>query len=302
MKNPLAASLIIPTYNGAGKIHRLMDSLLNQSIKNIEIIVVIDGSTDQTLEVLKPYSQRFMHFKIIKQINSGRSIVRNNGAREANGEVLIFYDDDMIPFSDSVAGHIKFHATHFGILCGDPMEAYDKHNTDIQNYKAWISKKWTDKYADGITRLRLDNLFFTAANCSIPKNLFWQLNGFDQGLTDGEDYDIAFRAIKNNIPVYFDKNNRAFHDDKITCISYIKRLRAYSQEQRKWRGSNPQFVVEERKYPVVKKIVYKAFAYPIWAQLIDKGFFIFLFPKRLRYRLYSTVIQALANEHATVLL
>ncbi|MEO5600082.1 MAG: glycosyltransferase family 2 protein [Cyclobacteriaceae bacterium] len=298
--NLLTGSIIIPTYNGARKIHHLMDCLLKQSFSNTEIIIVIDGSTDDTEEVLEPYRVQFKNLKIIKQINSGRSIVRNNGARASIGEVLIFYDDDMMPFPDSVENHMKFHAANRGILCGHQIEDLEIGKTDIQNYKAWISKTWLDKYPGGVNLLKIDNLFFTASNCSFSKDVFLKLNGFNDTLSDCEDYDIALRAIQAGIPAFFDKGNRAIHDDKITCVSYISRLREYGREQKKIQLSYGAPAVKRRNYAFIKGLVYKAFAYRVWAQLIDKGFFTFVYPKRLRYRLYSTIIQSLANEHSTV--
>jgi glycosyltransferase involved in cell wall biosynthesis len=105
----IKASIIIPTHNGAGKIHNLLDALLNQSCRDVEIIVVNDGSTDDTGNVLKAFQKAFEHFKIVSQKNAGRSVARNNGARESTSELLIFYDDDMIPFPDSIQKHLDFH-------------------------------------------------------------------------------------------------------------------------------------------------------------------------------------------------
>lgn len=301
MTEDLKASIIIPTYNGAGKISRVLNFLLKQPVQNIEIIVVVDGSTDNTEQVLASYVDRFSHMKIIRQKNLGRSVVRNNGAMQASGEILIFYDDDMEPFGDSVERHLDFHARHSGLLSGNVIQGVGSHKSELQCYKAWIEKTWIRKYPDGITRIAPDNLFFTAANCSIPKHLFWELKGFDTRLADAEDYDIAYRALERSIGVYFDKTNRAVHHEEITCVGYIYRLRAYSEAHHKLdlvydSGRHK----EKKERSLAKRFIYRCFAHLLWPRLIDRGFFIFLFPKLLRYRLYSVVIHALAIEYSTV--
>ncbi|MEX2231774.1 MAG: glycosyltransferase [Cyclobacteriaceae bacterium] len=302
MGAPIKASIVIPTHNGARKIHNLLDALLNQSCEDVEIIIVVDGSRDDTENVLKAYQKIFEHFKIVSQKNGGRSVARNNGARESSSELLIFYDDDMMPFPDSIQKHLDFQSSKSCILCGDPVEIFDKRKTDIQNYKAWLTAIWTGKYAEGTTRMRRDHLFFTASNCSIPKNIFWQLNGFDEHLTDAEDYELACRAIEQEIPVYYDKGNKALHNENITCRSYIRRLREYSDAQTKIVRYYPEHNTTKSNMTSVRKIIYKFFAFPFWVRLIDTGFFVFVFPRPLRYRLYSIIIHALANEHARVLL
>jgi len=83
-------SVIVPVYNASKYINRCIDSILNQNYKNIEIIVVDDGSTDNTLEKLKKYKDLI----IVKQKNSGVSVARNKGLEKANGDYILFIDSD----------------------------------------------------------------------------------------------------------------------------------------------------------------------------------------------------------------
>lgn len=85
-------SVIIPTYQHAGTIAMCLDSVLAQTVPPGEIIVVNDGSTDGTEEVLKPYLGRI---KLITQENSGSQGARNRGWKEAKGDRLIFCDADV---------------------------------------------------------------------------------------------------------------------------------------------------------------------------------------------------------------
>ncbi len=297
---PLKASVVIPSYNGAGKISRLLDALTQQTERNFEVVVVLDGSTDNTEEVVKRYQEKFLRMELIRQRNGGRAVARNSGAHAANGDLLIFYDDDMEPFPDSVEKHIGFHRQHVGIMCGHPLEMPDVSKTDIQNYKAWLSEKWTGKYADGITAMGRDDLFFTASNCSIPRATFDRLDGFNAKLKDAEDYELAYRALDHHIAVYYDKGNKAFHTELITCKGYIGRLREYGREHKKLASMHQRTgTAGKGAGSFARRVVYRLLAFSFWVRMIDSNLLRFL-PQRLRYRFYSAIIHSLANENANV--
>ncbi len=294
-------SVVVGTYNGSKKIPCLLKGLLKQTFQNFELIIVIDGSTDNTIQVLDNFRSFFKHFKILVQSNQGRSCVRNRGVREASTNIIIFYDDDMIPFEDSIQRHITFHQEHRGILGGNPIEEQASDKTDIQNYKSHLTKVWTKKYVNGITQLNFSNLFFSAANASMHKETFNTLNGFDTTLTDAEDQDLAFRALFKGIAIFFDKENKAIHREFITCVGYIKRLRLYANAHMHLTIKYPErYDPPQRKIHFIKSAIYRIFAFPFWANLIEKGFFKNVLPRRIRYKLYAIIIQSLAVEYPSV--
>lgn len=91
----IKVSVVIPVYNGEGYIKRCLDSLAKQTLESIEIIVVNDGSTDNTLSVLQQYDERYPNlFKIFTVVNGGQGIARNFGAKQAKGKYLCFIDSD----------------------------------------------------------------------------------------------------------------------------------------------------------------------------------------------------------------
>ena len=87
-------SIIIPVYNCDSYISRCLDSILNQTYKDIEVIIVNDGSTDNTQKILDKYAKKYKQIKVYKQKNSGVSIARNNGIKKATGYYLQFTDSD----------------------------------------------------------------------------------------------------------------------------------------------------------------------------------------------------------------
>lgn len=87
-------SIIVPVYNVEKYLRKCLNSLINQTLKEIEIICINDGSTDKSLEILEEYKNRDSRIILLNQENSGQSIARNNGIKKATGEYLGFVDPD----------------------------------------------------------------------------------------------------------------------------------------------------------------------------------------------------------------
>ena len=95
MNNQISVSIIIPVYNAVSYIHKCLNSLVDQSIENYEIICVNDASTDETLSVLESYAHRYSNIIVINhQINKRQGGARNTGIRTARGMYIGFVDSD----------------------------------------------------------------------------------------------------------------------------------------------------------------------------------------------------------------
>jgi glycosyltransferase involved in cell wall biosynthesis len=287
----VTVSVIIPTYNGAHKIPGLLEALLKQSVSNFELVIVLDGSSDNTLQVLESFKHRFSYIKVVEQENRGRSIVRNRGAKEASGTLLIFYDDDMVPFPNSVGYHIHFHETYAGLCTGNQREQSDEKKSDIHNYKASLSEKWLRPYPMGFTKLTINNLFFTAANCSLKRDDFNKLGGFDESLTDAEDFDLAYRALQMGLPVYFDKSNDAGHEEHYTLEKLIARQTQYAAAHVKLKEKHAFLQKPHKTQPFFKQTLLSLFRSNFCMFFLRSDLFKLL-PKRIRYKLYDWVIFA----------
>lgn len=87
-------SVIIPVYNTSAYLNQCLDSVLKQDFDDYEIICVNDGSTDNSLEILREYEKKSSKIKIINQVNSGVATTRNTGLKNASGDFLAFLDSD----------------------------------------------------------------------------------------------------------------------------------------------------------------------------------------------------------------
>ncbi len=90
----VAISIVIPVYNIEKYLKECLDSILNQTFKDFEVICVDDGSKDNSLNILNEYAKKDLRFKIISQENAGAGVARNNGLSKAQGEFIIFLDSD----------------------------------------------------------------------------------------------------------------------------------------------------------------------------------------------------------------
>ena len=114
MSLPLV-SVIIPLYNAENYIAETINSVIGQSWKNLEILVIDDGSTDHSLSVAKTFESASI--KVFHQDNKGASAARNKGLREAKGEYIQFIDADDLISSNKIEAQLKLLKHHPGHVC-----------------------------------------------------------------------------------------------------------------------------------------------------------------------------------------
>lgn len=292
-------SVIIPTYNGAHKLKNILGALEKQNLKGFEVIVAVDGSTDSSVKLLNEWQAENYHLQYCCQENRGRAAIRNFGAKQARGSLLVFFDDDMRPTSTTLAQHLRHHTEYPGTLVtAKVIEEEADALTDVQKYKFHLSRKWYEPL-EHIFRQSSSKLFFTAANCSLSAKDFWMLRGFDERLTDAEDYDFGMRAVKAGKEVFFLKDAVAYHDDFITAKSYLNRLKQYRNAHQMLKALYPEVRGKRNRPNFLKLFAYRMFAFPFWIELIESEFLTCL-PIKLRYRLYDVIFFSLSEYYYKV--
>ena len=115
----IKVSVIIPVYNMGQYLEECMESIVHQTLKEIEVITVDDGSTDDSLSILKKYSDIYDNFVVLTQENQGAGPARNQGIRCAKGRYLIFMDpDDYYPSNDCLEALYNAAEEHDVLMCG----------------------------------------------------------------------------------------------------------------------------------------------------------------------------------------
>jgi glycosyltransferase involved in cell wall biosynthesis len=295
-------SVIIPTYNGGHKVINLLESLLLQSKLPDEVLIVIDGSTDDTKFIIEQGQFDLPFLRIIEQNNQGRAGVRNRGALEAKGDLLIFFDDDMILSENCIQEHVQHHLIYpNSILNGDLKPYKEVRNGEFYKYELWQTKRWSLDNKGSVSETTLLNQpYISACNFSLPKIVFNQLGGFDQRLTDAEDFDLAMSAQEMNVPIFLSKSAWAVHCDVNikTFTKYIKRIRHYRLAQYTLIALKPeryQDKTKNKRYVEmpkgVKAIIFKLLAHKVFIKSLESKFWCWL-PISVRFKLYDAIITA----------
>lgn len=137
MYNLPLISIVVPVYNVADYLEECIDSIRQQTYKNLEIIIVDDGSTDKSGEICDGYSQQDNRIKIIHQKNSGLSAARNTGIDTATGEFLFFID------SDDIIHHKCIETLYINLYNNNA----DISSAELQRFKT--IDNFSDKVVDG---------------------------------------------------------------------------------------------------------------------------------------------------------
>jgi glycosyltransferase involved in cell wall biosynthesis len=179
-------SVVIPVHNRPVLVKRAIESVLTQSLKPDEIIVVDDGSTDETAESLKSFKK----IKIITQKNSGVSTARNRGIKEASCKWIAFLDSDDIWYKDKLKLQLEFHEQNPQILFSHTLEEW------IRDGKSLKQKKQHQKPKGFCFDENLNFCKIAPSTVMINKKLFERVGYFDESLEVCEDYDLWLRVLK----------------------------------------------------------------------------------------------------------
>lgn len=136
-------SVIIPVYNAEKTIERLLNSVISQTYKNYEVIIINDGSTDKTESIISRYNSS--NIKIISNVNEGVGIARKIGFENATGDLVFFCDsDDYIP-ENNIFEKIneKFIKNNIDILMFDVLDITDKENKVVNCFSKKNRKRYT---------------------------------------------------------------------------------------------------------------------------------------------------------------
>lgn len=192
MKGQTLVSIIIPTYNYAEYIQGSVDSVLKQTYQNIEIIVVDDGSTDDTESLLHMYGERIRY---IKQRNQGASAARNRGLKEASGDFITFLDADDTYREDNVDKKVSFleKNTKYDWCYSDWAWVNQAGNEVMLGHEPEVSLAYL-KAEGNVLPFALQGKRLGTNVFMFRKSLADKLDGFDEHLKVLEDYDYYLRA------------------------------------------------------------------------------------------------------------
>jgi glycosyltransferase involved in cell wall biosynthesis len=185
-------SVVIPTYNRAKTLKEAIDSVLSQRYDDFELIVVDDGSTDETREIIASYLPRL---KYLYQEHSGVSAARNRGIAHARGDCFAFLDSDDLWLPDKLWLQMKFMEDHPEALICYTEEIWIRRGVRVNPMKKHR------KYSGMIFEHCLPLCIVSPSSVLIARSLIDEVGGFDEEFEVCEDYDLWLR-ISARYPVY----------------------------------------------------------------------------------------------------
>ena len=187
-------SVVIPVYNAERYLQQTLDSVFRQTYRNIEVVAVDDGSTDQSLQILESYGDQL---KLVKQPNKGAAAARNLGARVATGKWIAFLDSDDIWAADKTRQQLEDCAQYLWSYSDN--EFYGGVNNGKKD------SDFSPKSEGNILQELIQCNFIGTSSVIIDREMFLGFGGFDESLDSIEDWELWMRIAAQHKAGYCKK-------------------------------------------------------------------------------------------------
>jgi glycosyltransferase involved in cell wall biosynthesis len=268
-------SIIIPTFNRIDSLIKGIENICNQDFPSneYEIIIVDDGSTDDTGEKIKCLQKENNKYSIqyFKQENKGPATARNLGIKNAKGNIILFIGDDIIPAPHFIREHSNWH------------KKYPQKEVAILGYTTWSPEltitpymKWLEnggpqfhyqnpKHGDLKHGQEVPYNYFYTSNVSVKMEL---LRGeiFNEMFPYAayEDSELAYRLKNKGLKIVFNKNAEAYHYHKISLSEYSKRAFRTGISRVIFLKLHPELPIEKIKTGKKSKLLFNKITMPWW--------------------------------------
>lgn len=242
-------SIVMPIYNAEYYLKDSLDSLINQKYKNLEIICVDDGSTDNSLRILKNYKENDDRIKILKQKNQFAGVARNNGLNHANGKYIMFLDSDDIFEKNMVYNLVK---------------KAEKYNTDIIFFGFY-------KFTETIKKRSVIGIPYNNKNVISPLDIksviFQKAQGVPWNKFYNRDFilnsEVKFQNLKSNNDIFFSKITAILSDrilfEKKRYVNYRVNNNNSTQGQYDVKSGNYAKAITSMYKELQNRGIYKTF-------------------------------------------
>lgn len=199
MVDPLV-SVVIPTFNSAEFIRETLVSVLDQDYRPLEVVLVDDGSSDDTVAIARECGAEV---RVVRQENSGAAVARNRGVEEAKGDLVCFLDSDDLWLPGKISAQVRYLQEHpeTGAVYHDWIVWHgetDAKRTAILNAERRTSTPRIDPPVSGwiYTKLLMDSVIQTST-IMVRREILREVGPFDVQFRSGQDYDLWLRLSRH---------------------------------------------------------------------------------------------------------
>lgn len=234
----MLVSVVIATYNRAPILEKCLRSLFEQTFDDYEILVIDDGSTDETPRLLARMGESSQKLRWVRIENSGRSVARNLGIEEARGDYILFLDSDVVVTPRFLEIHMEAHrafiASHPGGQAFCQGLSLNVHDFDHLERKPNL--------------FDFSAAFFATNNVSIRRDFLQKVGGFDPEFVEygWEDLELGLRLRAAGCRILRSRKAVGFHWHPAFTIDDLPRLKRIEEE----RGRTA--VIFYRKFPTLE--------------------------------------------------
>lgn len=281
-------SVIIPNYNNGKYIEKCLNSVIEQTYNNFEIILIDDGSTDNSMELAEKLLKNNKHdYKIIEQFNQNASIARNRGIESASGDFAFFLDSDDIIFSNDVFQKLIDCSKNYDLVIGnyevineqdEKIDLYDAAN-DINEFKGVykycnLSPNPSNKFYN-MNLIKSNNLYFSNVRIGQDLNFYlkylalckkvnlvnfnvYKYRNFQQNMSNAKNLRIfdIYESI-NEVKKFYKNINKYDEYRKYITSSALKNYHVQMAKVHKF---------NDRK---IRKLIYRYFEYCVYENSKD---------------------------------
>lgn len=209
-------SIVVPTYQGAGRLPRLVRALQAQRGVDWEAVIVVDGLIDDSVEVIERLRGELPVKVVPLEVNQGRAGALNAGFAAARGEVLVRCDDDVEPRPDFAAAHLALHqGRRVGVVgpCEDVFADTAYARAYGRPAERRVREAWYRTPPDQAWRL-------WSGNVSVTREVYDEVGDYDTGFREygWEDIEWGFRLHLLGVPVVVGREVEALHHNPATSV------------------------------------------------------------------------------------
>lgn len=221
-------SVIVPVYNRPGEVDELLDSLLSQTARNFEVIIVEDGSTVPCGEVVRKYADKGLNVKYFPKENEGRSIARNYGLERAAGEYFIFFDSDCVIPADYFSKLDRMRGERPYDAFGGP-DAADSSFTTTQKAINFAMTSFLTTGGIRGGRVSLEKFTPRTFNMGFSRKVYETVGGFREMFSEDIDMSTRIRLAGFTIGLYPDLP--VFHKRRVDFRKFFRQVYVFGMSR-----------------------------------------------------------------------
>lgn len=187
-------SVLIPVYNAEKFLPKALDSVFNQGFKNFELLVMNDGSTDNSAAIMAAYALKDSRIITLNQSNTGKALAIDRLVSMAKSEWCVFMDADDIMMPDRLEKQIRFHNENSTVMASSSHCIYINEKDQQCGLQTYQGLKTREESIEAFEKKTLVNCAWTAL--MVKKKMFMEIGGLRSGFWPGEDFDFMNRWIE----------------------------------------------------------------------------------------------------------